>query len=477
MSENLGGPSGPPDPFNMYNLIHRGEMPTLEVSTRKNFKALKTAYFTHPSDSEKYFVIGGDAIRQMNIFEIGEGLEMISKEEFLNVTVLNSGDVMVKTKNIQQIEALKSTKSFGHKKSIVSISENGALNQSYAIIRVKEIMKLETDLIAENLKMYNVVQVQRLKRKVGNTWVDTPTHVLTFNRPIIPAEIKVGFIHAKTEIFIPSPFRCASCQKLGHTRKRCDSKKNKPTCVFCGEESHLYGPCLPPKCVNCRGGHPSNSKTCPKYIEEREINAIRVTLRIPYKLARKELYNRRGTGIRSKSFSGSSSSIPSTSQSTPTQAHSKSFVETVKFKSAEQEKPNSSKKLHNVIPTLSKITKITKKEFKRNIQREKIDEIVANIAEDNLSVLPKNKPTDGIIKKISEKLLSPENYSSNLIQNIETPIAQQHGISLPCIPFLSQSPPHSSPIPFPSPSPPIQEDAEPPDIEISDVWDSDQFMN
>ncbi|XP_055694612.1 nuclear pore complex protein Nup214-like [Lutzomyia longipalpis] len=156
-------------------------------------------------------------------------------------------------------------------------------------------MKLEIKRIIEGLSAQKVVNVQRLKRKVGNSWVDTATHVLTFDSPTIPAEMKVGFLTVKTEIYIPSPFRCAVCQKLGHTKKRCNSKQNKPTCGFCAEEYHMYGPCLPPKCVNCRGEHPSSYKLCPKFIEEREINAIRVTMRIPYNLAREELQRRKGT--------------------------------------------------------------------------------------------------------------------------------------------------------------------------------------
>ncbi|GAB0089354.1 hypothetical protein DMENIID0001_038800 [Sergentomyia squamirostris] len=292
MSEFSGG-GRPPEPFNIYNTVHRGQMPTLEESLKKNFKTLRTAFFTHPSDSEKYFIIGGENIQALNVFEVQEGLELISKEDFKTVTRLNSGDILVQTASAEQIHAIKSTTLFGTDKKPVTISENGVLNRSQATIKCREIMKMTEQKICENLRDKNVIGVQRMKRLESGKWVDTPTHILTFNSPIVPAKIKVGFINAQTEIFIPSPFRCSICQKIGHTRKRCNSKNNKPKCIVCGlDEPHkFFKPCFLPKCVNCAQQHLSSSKNCPRYIEERAINAIRVSMRIPYNLARNELRN------------------------------------------------------------------------------------------------------------------------------------------------------------------------------------------
>ncbi|XP_055701729.1 uncharacterized protein LOC129801003 [Phlebotomus papatasi] len=295
MSVESGGPGGPPDDFNLYNVTHRGEMPTLKQSQSRNYKALKVAFFTHPSDTEKYFVIGGEEIRKLNIFEIHRGLKCISSENFKIITRLNSGDLLLQTSSTQQIDCLKNLTSFGADKKAVTISENGALNKSQAIIRCREIMKLDMETIQEGLNDQKVVHVQRLKRRENNTWVDTATHILTFDSPICPAEINVGYLVVKTELYIPSPFRCVICQRLGHTKKRCDSKKNTPTCGYCAKPLHgNEEPCPGPvKCVNCLGNHPSSSRACPKFIEEKEINAIRVTMRIPYKLAREELKKRK----------------------------------------------------------------------------------------------------------------------------------------------------------------------------------------
>ncbi|XP_055691214.1 uncharacterized protein LOC129794488 [Lutzomyia longipalpis] len=263
-----------------------------EVPKKKTYKAMKTSFFTHPSDVEKYFVLGGDTIRNLDVFDIHEGLELISKDGFKNCTILGSGDILIQTQNAQQIEALKAAKTFGAKKLPVSISENGVLNQSHALIRCKHIMKIKLERISEKLADQHVINVQRLKKKEGNTWIDTPTHLLTFNTPVCPAEVRVGFIHLKTELYIPAPFRCVICQKIGHTKKRCSSSA-KHLCGFCAQDYHGNEQCTSPaKCVNCNGSHPSFSKTCPIYLEEREINAIRVTMRIPYNLARQEFRKR-----------------------------------------------------------------------------------------------------------------------------------------------------------------------------------------
>lgn len=294
MSESSGGP-GPPEPFNLYNVIHRGEMPAVnDQPKRSTYKAMKTAFFTHPSDAEKYFVLGGESIRKMDIFDIYDGLQLITKEEFKNCTILKSGDVLIQTQSAQQIEALKTVTTFGNDKQPVSISENGVLNQSHALIRCKQIMKVEIERIIKKLADQNVINVQRLQRKENNVYVDTATHLLTFSTPVCPAEVRVGFIHLKTELYIPAPFRCVLCQRIGHSKKRCKSNQNKHVCGFCAQETHGDKPCEhPAKCVNCNGNHPSFSKNCPIYLEEKEINAIRVTMRIPYNLARQEYRRRR----------------------------------------------------------------------------------------------------------------------------------------------------------------------------------------
>ena len=56
--------------------------------------------------------------------------------------------------------------------------------------------------------------------------------------------------------------QCFNCQRFGHLSKNCG--KNQ-CCPHCGNEHPRYHCTLPAKCINCNGGHPAFSKSCPEY--------------------------------------------------------------------------------------------------------------------------------------------------------------------------------------------------------------------
>ncbi|KAJ8018006.1 Nucleic-acid-binding protein from mobile element jockey [Holothuria leucospilota] len=107
--------------------------------------------------------------------------------------------------------------------------------------------------------------------------------MLTFNTPKLPETLKIGYLQVKVEIYIPNTIRCFNCQTYGHFKTRC----NRPaTCGKCGEEGHFGDTCEgSPRCVNWEGCHPSNSKTCPKWVQEKQIQKIKASSNISYKEA------------------------------------------------------------------------------------------------------------------------------------------------------------------------------------------------
>lgn len=481
MSADSGGSVDPPDPFNLYNVVHRGGMPTLQESTKRNYKTLRHAYFTHSSDFEKYFIISGHEIREFDIFDVEEGLRAISKEGFKTTLRLGSGDILVQTKNIHQINALKATTSFGSNKKPVTVSENGVLNQSQAIIKCKEIMRVKEERIIEQLADQNVIGVQRLKARESGKWIDTSTHILTFKTPTCPAEVKVGYLTVKTEIYIPSPFRCVICQRLGHTKKRCDSNKNKPRCAICGlEEPHgFFFPCYLPKCVNCSGAHPSYSKLCPRFIEEKEVNAIRVSLRIPYNLAREELRKRKGP---------QTSPLPPTPTPGPSKASFSEIVaNSTQTHSKSSDNPSRPQKTQfvpvNRSQTQSRVSKVTNKSFKRAISNEKLNnsiivELKNSIKNKNtsnkISTNTQNKENTHQISLISPNISTQQSIVTDSLQvmpaelPVQTLSSSTPTLSTPPITSSSPSIPwgvNYLPSPCPSPSGP---DPDPPDIIVSD---------
>ena len=63
------------------------------------------------------------------------------------------------------------------------------------------------------------------------------------------------------------PRACHQCQRFGHIRKDCTTT---PRCSWCAREGHEKCKIGPAKCANCKGSHPSGSKTCPEYTKRQE---------------------------------------------------------------------------------------------------------------------------------------------------------------------------------------------------------------
>ena len=130
--------------------------------------------------------------------------------------------------------------------------------------------------IAEELSESGVTEV----RQIGSIYV------LTFDMPTPPQHVKCAYIRLPVEEYVPNPMRCFKCQKYGHKNK-CNSQS---LCGRCGskEQNHSTRECRgKPQWVNCKGEHPAFSKKCPKFLEEKEIQSIRVKRKISFTEARK----------------------------------------------------------------------------------------------------------------------------------------------------------------------------------------------
>ncbi|GFS27441.1 nucleic-acid-binding protein from mobile element jockey [Elysia marginata] len=64
--------------------------------------------------------------------------------------------------------------------------------------------------------------------------------------------------------------RCFRCHRFRHGRDKCNAREE--LCVKCGEPGHRGEECKKElRCLNCKGEHLANSKSCPKYMEEQGI--------------------------------------------------------------------------------------------------------------------------------------------------------------------------------------------------------------
>jgi len=159
-----------------------------------------------------------------------------------------------------------------------------SLNNSKGVIRTRELQDMDEADIASELNHLGVIDVKRISIKKDGQIIPTGTYILTFNRPLPPERIQIGYLSVTVDIYIPNPLRCFKCQKFGHGSAGC---KNKAVCHNCGKDDHEINCTNPAKCKNCLGDHAASSKKCPAWIKEKEIQKIKHTKKVSYPEARK----------------------------------------------------------------------------------------------------------------------------------------------------------------------------------------------
>ena len=166
-----------------------------------------------------------------------------------------------------------------------------SLNSSKGVVRSSELSLCTLDEIKSHLKTQAVTDVKRITFRRNDETISTDTYILTFGKPHIPKELKVGYSIIKVNPYIPNPLRCYNCQKFGHHEQKC---LKSAVCKKCGESGsdHIELSCKnPPKCANCNGAHSADSRECMAWKREKEINTIKYTQNISFPEARKIVQN------------------------------------------------------------------------------------------------------------------------------------------------------------------------------------------
>ncbi|GFX96213.1 uncharacterized protein TNCV_2291011 [Trichonephila clavipes] len=103
--------------------------------------------------------------------------------------------------------------------------------------------------------------------------------------PKLPYSIKAGYLNCKIRPYIPNPLRCFKWQRFGHSQTSC---RGQLTSSRCASVVHSSTDCsLDPKCINCSQSHSSDSKLCPRWKTEKEIQIIKTNRNLSYVEARK----------------------------------------------------------------------------------------------------------------------------------------------------------------------------------------------
>ena len=198
---------------NKFDLLDSlGEFPQLQTTKRPRLNAEKTL-----ACQEIYIVAksieDGKKLTNLSIFGVQKGLELITKH-IKKVSPQRNGELLILTSTKAAAGALKKAKTLGGLCAIECI-EQPFLNSSRAKIYCPSIMNLEEAEITEGLKE-GAVTSHIIKKWKDGVLVNTPLVILTFNTPVIPENIKVGYLNIRTELYIPNSLRCTMCQKFGH---------------------------------------------------------------------------------------------------------------------------------------------------------------------------------------------------------------------------------------------------------------------
>ena len=259
---------------------------------------MNTHKHTHPdlsdSDSDceelvpqsrwkKFLVVEGTdetrSLKTLSPFQINKGFKKISKN--LDINKMRENVYLIKCKNQEESSKLRASKFLLDRP--IKVSYHNSLNKSKGVIRCPDLKYTKEEEILKEMKSQGVIDVFKVKIKKGDTFISTGTIFLTFDFPDLPQHVKIGYLRVAVGLYIPSPLRCFKCQKFGHTKMRCTSEE---MCADCAAPAH--GQCdRPRKCINCKGDHPSSSKTCPCWLMEKAISRVRTEKKISFHEARK----------------------------------------------------------------------------------------------------------------------------------------------------------------------------------------------
>jgi len=133
---------------------------------------------------------------------------------------------------------------------------------------------------------------------MDNKPTETGLIKFTFATTSLPPTLKIGYESVKVRPYIPLPLRCHNCHRLGYITKACKSPK---LCSNCSSVDHTTEKeeCSNNKfCINCRNdvsdehNHSPIDKSCPPFIKQKEITAIKVTEKVDFKEAIKIYHSR-----------------------------------------------------------------------------------------------------------------------------------------------------------------------------------------
>ena len=233
----------------------------------------------------RYLVMSGQdqSFRKLYAIAISKAIQGLCGEP-KDIRRLRSGDLLIEVHRDAQSRSLLGTLMLHN--CPVKVTEHRTLNYCKGVIHSHENLTCSEDEILEYLAPTGVTAVHRIvNRHTGAT----PTLIITFHGNTLPTAIKLGYEYCRVSPYIPNPLRCFVCQNFGHHGKACTKKS--PVCAKCASKDHtssFENPCKnPAKCSNCSGNHPAYSRSCPVWIQEQQVQKLKIQQNLTFPQARK----------------------------------------------------------------------------------------------------------------------------------------------------------------------------------------------
>ena len=161
------------------------------------------------------------------------------------------------------------------------------INFSKGVIRSKTLSFTIPKEIQTSLGKQSVMVYKRITIRRGGEKIQMHAYILTFNKFMIPKEIKIRYYLEKIKQYIPTPFKCFKCKKYGHPKESCIGCPTYGRCIQ-KDPDHMAEDCPnETKCSNCQENCPAFSRTCTIYKNERKIMEVKYRRNITFLKGRK----------------------------------------------------------------------------------------------------------------------------------------------------------------------------------------------
>src|SRR5207253_235359 len=277
--------------INRYGYLNSSPNPSPSTST-PSLKRPRTIDSVTESTSKgrsiapKFLVVrlkNGD-IQKLSPFLLSKALTGVCGE-LPKVSKPRAGGLLVECRSADQSRRLLSAKQLGEHP--ITVEAHKTLNSSRRVVFSRDLIDETEATLLEELREQGVIGVHRIQSKQAGVLTPSGALLLTFDTPALPQTVTAGYLRLKVRAYIPSPMRCFKCQRFGHASTSCKGQAACPKSAGAAHEAQEECS-APPKCVNCKGDHPSSDKVCSTWVEEKKVQEIKVKEGLPYAEARKK---------------------------------------------------------------------------------------------------------------------------------------------------------------------------------------------